>query len=439
MNARDGAFCLSALILPPAMTSLSKTLLAALCAALATHHSHAGDWGAYTLIPASAPTMVLEAVDAGTADGTIVSIGKPAGKSNQKWSFTPLGDDFYSIKPSYTSTLVLAIAKGGVNNGAQLVLETGGDKPWQQWQIKKLDNDSYNLIPKHAPGKGIDDNGGKQAPGSRIDLWANNPNDQHLQWLIKPLAGSGVAAAKGDEPEGADYTPPAIKPEDVLPGEIKTFQYTSSAIFPGTVRDVTVFIPKQYDGSKPACVYVKTDGYNPREKTVMETMIATKEMPVTVGVFVKPGTLPAPMKGTVDRRNRCFEYDAVGDNNVRFLIEELLPFIAKEYNLNLSTSGNDRCISGGSSGGISAFNAAWERPDAFSRVYCASGSFVAFRGGHEFPTLVRKTEAKPIRAFLTTATHDMENCAGDWFLLDQEMDKAMKFSGYDYFFRIVDG
>ena len=37
-------------------------------------------------------------------------------------------------------------------------------------------------------------------------------------------------------------------------------------------------------------------------------------------------------------------------------------------------------------------NAAWQRPDAFSRVYANSGSFVAFRGGHEFPTLVRKTE-----------------------------------------------
>jgi sugar lactone lactonase YvrE len=53
--------------------------------------------------------------------------------------------------------------------------------------------------------------------------------------------------------------------------------------------------------------------------------------------------------------------------------------------------------------------------------------------------MVRKFEARPIRAFLTTATHDMENCAGDWFLLDQEMDKALKFSGYDYQFRIIDG
>jgi gluconolactonase len=33
----------------------------------------------------------------------------------------------------------------------------------------------------------------------------------------------------------------------------------------------------------------------------------------------------------------------------------------------------------------------------------------------------------------------MENAAGDWFLIDQEMDKALKFSGYDYQFRIIDG
>lgn len=145
------------------------------------------------------------------------------------------------------------------------------------------------------------------------------------------------------------------------------------------------------------------------------------------------------MNGTLGRRNRDFEYDGVSSNNVRFLVDELLPFIAKEYQLNLSTDGNDRCISGGSSGGIAAFTAAWNRPDAFSRVYAASGSWVAFRGGHEFPMMVRKFEAKPIRSFLTTATRDMENVAGDWFLLDLEMDKALKFSGYDYQFRVIDG
>jgi sugar lactone lactonase YvrE/enterochelin esterase-like enzyme len=263
--------------------------------------------------------------------------------------------------------------------------------------------------------------------------------------------GSALAQDRG----GQSTMAPAGAPERILAaadsgtkedtavsiakGTTKDFSFEGSAIFPGTKRGGTVFIPAQYDGSKPACVYVRQDGYNPKEKEMLEALIAAKEMPVTIGVFVSSGNLPAPMKDTTGRRNRCFEYDGVGDNYVRFLVEELLPFIAKTFDVKLSTSGNDRCIAGGSSGGISAFNAAWERPDAFSRVYANSGSFVAFRGGHEFPTLIRKFEAKPIRAYLTTGMHDMENCAGDWYLLDQEMDKALKFSGYDYFFRAIDG
>ena len=390
----------------------------------------------YSIVPVSAQAMVLEATGEGA--GGVVSIGKPAGAANQKWLITLKGDNLFAIRPASNPGLALAVEKGGTKNGSVIVTELDGGQPSQLWSLTKRENGSYSLTPRHAPEMGLDDQGGKQAPGSKIDLWTNSPNDQHLQWFIKPLAGSGVAEAKAAE-DAPKYEPPAIKPEDILPGTTKQFTFTTSKIFPGTVREVTVFIPAQYDAAKPACVYVKTDGYNPREKAMMETMIATKEMPVMVGVFVRPGEVPAPMKGTMGRRNRDFEYDAVDSNNVRFLIEELLPFVAKEYSLNLSTDGNDRCMSGGSSGGIAAFAAAWNRPDAFSRVYAASGSFVAFRGGHEFPTMVRKFEAKPIRTFLTTATHDMENCAGDWYVLDQEMDKAMKFSGYEYQFRTIEG
>jgi enterochelin esterase-like enzyme/sugar lactone lactonase YvrE len=397
----------------------------------------AEDWGAYAIVPVSAPSMVLEAVSAGTADGTVVSINKVAGKAHQKWSIVTKEGGLFAIKPAHDNSLALAAAQGGAKQGTLIVLEKDTGKPSQLWSLTKRENGAYALAPKHAPGMGMDLFGGKQAPGARVDLWTLQPNDQHLQWFIRPLAGSGVAARKADD--APKYTPPAIKPEEIKPGTIKQFVFRQSKVFPGTVRDVTLFIPAQYDANKPACVYVKTDGYNPREKALLERMIATKEIPVTVGVFVKPGTLPAPRRGSADRRNRCFEYDGINDNNVRFLDEELLPFIASEHRLNLGTDGNDRCISGGSSGGIAAFTAAWNRPEAFSRVYAASGSWVAFRGGHEFPTMLRKFEARPLRAFLTTATHDMENAAGDWFLLDQEMDKALKFSGYDYQFRIIEG
>jgi len=415
-------------------------VMAVLVAFIETRPALAEDWGAYSLVPASAPALVLEAVGSRTRAGTVVSIGKPAGTANQKWFITSNGNNLYSIKPFANSKLALAASKGGAAIGTPIVLETESGKPWQQWAIKKNDNGSYCLIPKHAPEKGLDHLGGNPNPGAKIDLWSNNPGDQHLEWIIKPLAGSVAPVPSGAVETGpSTYVAPEVKPEAVLKGQLKNFRFSGSVVFPGTVRDVTIFIPAQYDGSKPACVYVKTDGFHPREQSLLETLIATKEMPVTIGVFVRPGDLPAAVKNTMGRRNRCFEYDGVGDNNVRFLVDELLPFVAKQFDLKLSTSGNDRCIAGVSSGGIAAFNAAWERPDAFSRVYANSGSFVAFRGGHEFPTLVRKFEAKPIRAYLTTGTRDMENCAGDWFLLDQEMDKALRFSGYDYFFRIING
>lgn len=395
----------------------------------------AEDWGAYRFVSASTPEFVLEAVG-GVKEGAVVSTQKPADADNQKWIIIP-ADGAVRISPAHDHSLVLSVEKGGSKNGTPIVLEKDRGDAWQRWAMVKHENGSYSLLAKHVTGQGLDHLGGKREVGAKIDLWTYTPNDVHLHWFIRPLAGSGVIETK--VAETAKYEPPAIKPEDILAGVTKQFSYAQSKVFPGTVRDVTIFIPAQYDGSRPACVYVKTDGFNPREKTLLETMIATKEIPVTVGVFVRPGDLPAPMKGTAGRRNRDFEYDGISDNNVRFLIDELLPYIAKEYQLNLSTDGNDRCMSGGSSGGIAAFTAAWNRPDAFSRVYAASGSWVAFRGGHEFPTMVRKFEAKPIRSFLTTATRDMENVAGDWYLLDQEMDKSLKFSGYDYQFRVIDG
>ena len=373
---------------------------------LSTGVLRAEDWGSpFTLLPVSAPELVLEAVDSGTTNGTRVSIGSPTGKDHQKWVIAPKGHDLYAIKPAYSSTLVLAAANGTTNNGTLIVLETDSAKPWQLWSIKKNFNNSFSLVPQHAPDKGLDDFGGGAKPGARQDLWTYSPNDEHLQWVLRPLAGATVPASAGN-----------IALLDVPKGVTKEFSFAESTIFPGTQRGGTVFIPAQYDGTKPACVYVRQDGYNPSEKLMLETLMAATEMPVTVGVFIRPGDLPAPMQGTMGRRNRCLEYDGVGDNYVRFLTEELLPFVAKRFDLKLSTNGNDRCIAGGSSGGIAAF-----------------------RGGHEFPTLLRKFEAKPIRAYLTTGMHDMENCAGDWYLLDQEMDKALKFSGYDYFFRAIDG
>ena len=104
------------------------------------------------------------------------------------------------------------------------------------------------------------------------------------------------------------------------------------------------------------------------------------------------------------RYNRSNEFDNTTGTFARFLLEELLPDAEKQRTadgrpVRLSKRGNDRAIAGLSSSGIAAFTAAWSRPDAFSRVFSAIGTFVGMRGGDQYPLLIRKSEPKPIRIF----------------------------------------
>jgi enterochelin esterase-like enzyme/sugar lactone lactonase YvrE len=207
-------------------------------------------------------------------------------------------------------------------------------------------------------------------------------------------------------------------------GELSSHTFDGSRIFPGTNRSYTLYVPKQYDPAKPACVHVNQDGVGFNAPAVFDQLIAEKAMPVAVGVFVSPGN-------AAGRGNRSFEYDAMTDDYVRFLIDELLPYIAKTHKLNLSGDGNDRSIAGTSSGGICAFTAAWERPDAFRRVFSNVGSFGAHRGGYVYPILVRKFEPKPIRVFLQDGSNDLKFAYGDWWLANQEMEQALTFAGYE--------
>ncbi|MEO6787050.1 MAG: RICIN domain-containing protein, partial [Chthoniobacteraceae bacterium] len=150
------------------MKTNSIPQLIALALGLAGIPAMAEDWGAYSIVPVSAQATVLEAVGSGNTEGTVVSINRPAGAPNQKWIITPAEAGFFSIRPAHDTSLVLAAGNGGTKNGAAIVLEKDSGKPWQLWALTKHENGSYTLTPKHAPEQGLDDNGGKQAPGSKI-------------------------------------------------------------------------------------------------------------------------------------------------------------------------------------------------------------------------------------------------------------------------------
>src|SRR5579862_8520594 len=236
-----------------------------------------------------------------------------------------------------------------------------------------------------------------------------------------------------------DYQPgpDSIVQTNVPQGELLEFDFANSKIFPGTTRAVKVYVPKQYDPAKPACLFVNQDGVRWNAPVVFDNLIAKGEMPVTIGVFVAPGRLPSnDSTNALDRFNRSYEYDGLGDSYARFLLDELLPAVeAKSTSdgrpIKLSRSAADRAIGGESSGGIAAFTVAWERPDAFSRVFTTVGTYVGLRGGERYPTLIRKFEPKPIRVFLQDGSNDLNIYGGDWWMANQTMERALVFAGYE--------
>jgi sugar lactone lactonase YvrE/enterochelin esterase-like enzyme len=227
-----------------------------------------------------------------------------------------------------------------------------------------------------------------------------------------------------------------LRGDEVPKGEVLQFVFDSSKIFPGTVRDCWIYVPRQYDPSKPACVYVNQDGIQYNAPAVFDELIHKHEIPITIGVFVMHGKVRALSPSALDRFNRSYEYDGLGDNYARFLLDELLPDVQRRSAadgrpIRLSSDGNDRCIGGSSSGAVCAFTAAWERPDAFRRVFSSIGTYVGLRGANDYPTLIRKTEPKPIRVFLQDGSNDLNIYGGDWWMANQEMERALSFAGYE--------
>ncbi|MCI0702012.1 MAG: esterase family protein [Planctomycetia bacterium] len=265
--------------------------------------------------------------------------------------------------------------------------------------------------------------------------------------LIVTLAGL-VALALPSAPSVAadDYTygPDSMTQPDVPKGKVTQFAWKQSKVFEGTERDGWVYVPAQYDGKTPACVMVFQDGGNYvnekgqfRVPTVFDNLIHKKQMPVTVGIFINPGTFPPADPKGERRSNRSFEYDTLSDQYASFLEKEMLPEVGKTVKLRSDAAG--RAICGISSGGICAFTVAWERPDLFSKVLSHVGSFTNIRGGDVYPGLIRKTEKKPIRVFLQDGSGDLDNLHGSWPLANKQMAASLKHMDYDYKFVFGDG
>ena len=116
---------------------------------------------------------------------------------------------------------------------------------------------------------------------------------------------------------------------------------------------------------------------------------------------------------------------------------------------NIRKDAYSRAITGLSSGGICAFNAAWQMPDQFSRVISWIGSFTSIQwkedpaipdGGQDYPEKILREPARNLRVWLQDGSNDQENDRyGSWPLANIRMANALKLKNYDFHFSFGQG
>ena len=245
------------------------------------------------------------------------------------------------------------------------------------------------------------------------------------------------------------YMPPteAKLQKGVVAGKLDRFVLPPGKYYPGTSHNYVVYTPYWYDKSKPLPVMIFLDGIQEflepkwQVNVILDNLIAAKEIPPLVAVFVDPGIYQARSDQAQNRFERHFEYDSITDRYSKFLLKELLPAVSQNYLL--SQSPDDRALVGNSTGAVGAFSAAWNRPDQFHRVMSFIGTYVSMKGAHTLPNLVRKTEPRPIRVFMQAGKRDHltdlqpfgTRYAGSWPTANQTMFEALQFAGYDVKFQ----
>jgi enterochelin esterase-like enzyme len=242
----------------------------------------------------------------------------------------------------------------------------------------------------------------------------------------------------------------------------------TSKIYDGMKSEYWIYVPAQYDARTAAALMVFQDGqgYTDRDArnpalNVIDNLIAERRIPVMICVFINPGDIEGSpgtptysfvkaygekwQRGMKDSM-RSTEYDTVSDRYARYLRDEVLADVAAKYNIRKDAY--SRAITGLSSGGICAFNAAWQMPEQFSRVISWIGSFSGIQwkedpavpdGGQDYPDKVLREERRNIRVWLQDGSNDIEGKYGSWPLANLRLANALKFKEYDFRFSFAKG
>ena len=211
-----------------------------------------------------------------------------------------------------------------------------------------------------------------------------------------------LAQKANDKDPNAQYVlGPDSLPKDGVPhGKVIAMEPWKSKIYDGTVRDWWIYVPAQYDGSKPAAVMVFQDGgkAKPEDKNfagpnnavfVFDNLIHAKEMPVTIGIFISPGNFPDGTPGK-PRSNRSFEYDTP-DGSMRVPAGGNPSRGGEEYKL--TDKPEERAHRRRQQRRhLRLHRRLGTARRRFNKVVSHIGSFTNIRGGYIYPAAIRKTK-----------------------------------------------
>jgi enterochelin esterase family protein len=176
-----------------------------------------------------------------------------------------------------------------------------------------------------------------------------------------------------------------------------------------------VYVPAQYQPGHAAAIMIFNDGakyigdqtqsaFTFNTPTVFNNLIHEGSMPVTIGVFIGPGSNDGHFVTGGDG-GRAQQYDTPNDQYGKFIFEEFIPSeIIPNYDI--VTDADGWAMGGHSSGGIASIMAAWFYPDRLHKVLTASPSFP--NTGGVFPNEFNSvTPAKPLRIYHMAGTQDL--------------------------------
>lgn len=236
--------------------------------------------------------------------------------------------------------------------------------------------------------------------------------------------------------------------DDVPQGKLFTHNsWPHSVVYPGTVRKIGVYIPnniKAMDKNVP--LMIVPDGFlhvgYMKLPTILDNMIHDNRLPPIVCIFLQAGYSLEEGSEPMEERDlfppdyagnlhRYMEFDTLNDSFTRHLLDEIIPFVEKEYELTFTNDPSKRCVAGQSSAALQAFMCCFHRPDKFGLAWVNSLSIGHFGGTILLPYIIRGAEKKKIRVYATAGEFDVEGAMGKWVDHLAIFQDALNFKKYE--------